>query len=111
MKEHPSYWADHSYAQLKPSSMRSMPRLCFLSITKRRSSHSRTVSSQPPHSPQKPYEQAQQLAEPKKKKNNRRRRKSELSQIPEDTVQLINLVNTKYDHLLAPPYIVKREDP
>jgi len=25
-------------------------------------------------------------------------------------VQPINSVNTEYDHLLAPPYIIKRED-
>jgi hypothetical protein len=29
MKEHQLFWDDHSYAQPKPSSMQSMPRLSF----------------------------------------------------------------------------------
>jgi hypothetical protein len=44
MREHQSYWVDHSFVQQKPSSMQSMLRLSFPSKTRKRSFHSRTAS-------------------------------------------------------------------
>jgi hypothetical protein len=44
----------------------------------------------------------------KKKKN--RRRKNKTSQSPEDTVNMINTIQLEYDHLLAPPFLEKKDD-
>jgi hypothetical protein len=46
-----------------------------------------------------------------KKKNNRNRRRNKLIQVPEETIKMINAVNTESDHLLAPPFLVKKDDP
>jgi hypothetical protein len=46
-----------------------------------------------------------------KKKNNRNRRRNKLSQVPEETIKMINAVNAESDHLLAPPFLVKKDDP
>jgi hypothetical protein len=46
-----------------------------------------------------------------KKKNNRNRRRNKLSQVPEETIKLINAVNAESDHLLAPSFLVKKDDP
>jgi hypothetical protein len=46
-----------------------------------------------------------------KKKNNRRRRKNKASQSPEETVNIINTFRSEYDHLLAPPFLAKKDDP
>jgi hypothetical protein len=46
-----------------------------------------------------------------KKKNNRNRRRNKLSQVLEETIKMINAVNAESDHLLAPPFLVKKEDP
>jgi hypothetical protein len=46
-----------------------------------------------------------------KKKNNRNRRRNKLNQVPKETIKMINAVNTESDHLLAPPFLVKKDDP
>jgi hypothetical protein len=46
-----------------------------------------------------------------KKKNNRNRWRNKLSQVLEETIKMINAVNTESDHLLAPPFLVKKDDP
>jgi hypothetical protein len=46
-----------------------------------------------------------------KKRNNRNRRRNKLSQVLEETIKMINVVNAKSDHLLAPPFLVKKDDP
>jgi hypothetical protein len=46
-----------------------------------------------------------------KKNNNRNRRRNKLSQVPEETIKMINAVNTESDYLLAPPFLVKKDDP
>jgi hypothetical protein len=46
-----------------------------------------------------------------KKKNNRRRRKNKASQSSEETVNIINTLRSEYDHLLAPPFLTKKDDP
>jgi hypothetical protein len=44
-----------------------------------------------------------------KKKN--RRRKNKTDQSPEETINIINTILSEYDHLLAPPFLVKKDDP
>jgi hypothetical protein len=44
-----------------------------------------------------------------KKKN--RRRKNKTSQSPKETVNMINTIRSEYDHLLAPPFLAKKDDP
>jgi hypothetical protein len=39
-----------------------------------------------------------------KKKNNRKWRRNKLSQVPEETIKMINAVNAESNHLLAPPF-------
>jgi hypothetical protein len=46
-----------------------------------------------------------------KKKKNRRRRKNKTSQSPEETINIINTIQSEYDHLLAPPFLAKKDDP
>jgi hypothetical protein len=45
----------------------------------------------------------------KKKKN--RRRKNKTSQSPEETINMINIIQLVYDHLLASPFLEKKDDP
>jgi hypothetical protein len=45
----------------------------------------------------------------KKKKN--RRRKNKTSQSPEETINIINTIRSEYDHLFAPPFLTKKDDP
>jgi hypothetical protein len=46
-----------------------------------------------------------------KKKKNRRRRKNKTSHSPEETINIINTIRSEYDHLLAPPFLAKKDDP
>jgi hypothetical protein len=46
-----------------------------------------------------------------KKKNNKNRRKNKFSQVPEETIKMINAINAESDHLLTPPFLVKKDDP
>jgi hypothetical protein len=46
-----------------------------------------------------------------KKKNNRNQRRNKLSQVLEETIKMINAVNAGSDHLVAPPFLVKKDDP
>jgi hypothetical protein len=46
-----------------------------------------------------------------KKKNFRNWRKIKLSKILEETIKMINTIRTEYDHLLTPPFLVKKDDP
>jgi hypothetical protein len=46
-----------------------------------------------------------------KKENFRNGRKTKLNKILEETVKMINTIKTEYDHLLTPPFLVKKDDP
>ena len=46
-----------------------------------------------------------------KKKNNRRRRKNKARQPQEESVNMINTLRSEYDHLLASPFLAKKDDP
>ena len=45
-----------------------------------------------------------------KKKNNRRRRKNKVRQPQEESVNMINTLRSEYDHLLASPFLDKKDD-
>jgi hypothetical protein len=45
------------------------------------------------------------------KKKNRRRKKNKASQSPEETINITNTIQSEYDHLLAPPFLAKKDDP
>ena len=46
-----------------------------------------------------------------KKKNNRRRRKNKVRQPQEESVNMINTLRSEYNHLLASPFLTKKDDP
>ena len=45
-----------------------------------------------------------------KKKNNRRRRKNKVRQPQEESVNMINTLRLEYNHLLASPFLAKKDD-
>ena len=45
-----------------------------------------------------------------KKKNNRRRRKNKARQPQEESVNMINTLRSEHDHLLASPFLAKKDD-
>ena len=44
------------------------------------------------------------------KKKNNQRRKNKTSQPHEQTVNMINTLQSEYDHLLASPFLAKKDD-
>jgi hypothetical protein len=46
-----------------------------------------------------------------KKKKNRRRRQNKVRQPPDESFNMINTLRSEYDHLLASPYLTKKDDP
>jgi hypothetical protein len=62
-----------------------------------------------PTHPQKAY--MPEEPEVTKKKNNQRRRKNKARQSPEETVNMTNMIRSEFDHLLAPPFLAKKDDP
>jgi hypothetical protein len=63
-----------------------------------------------PTQPQAPYKQEESVLT-KKKKNNRNWTKNKASHAQEETVMMINTIRSEYDHLLTPPFLVKKDDP
>jgi hypothetical protein len=53
----------------------------------------------------------EETTEVTEKKKNRRRRKNKASQSLEETVNIINTIQSEYDYLLAPPFLAKTDDP
>ena len=45
-----------------------------------------------------------------KKKNNKRRRKNKTRQSQEESIHMINTLRSEYDHLLASPFLAKKDD-
>ena len=64
---------------------------------------------QSPGHPQTPY--LPEEATVTKKKDNRRRRKNKASQSQEESDNMINTLRLEYDHLLASPFLAKKDDP
>jgi hypothetical protein len=60
--------------------------------------------------PQKAFMPEKPAALVPKKKNFRNWRKTKLSKILEETVKMINTIRIEYDHLLTPPFLVKKDD-
>jgi hypothetical protein len=107
MRGHPSFWADHSGAPRRPSSTRT-PLFCFtIKDKKEKFSFKDRILYSPAH-PQKAY-LPEEIIEVTKKKN-RRRRKNKISQSPKEIVNIINTIRSEYDHLLAPPFLEKKDD-
>jgi hypothetical protein len=46
-----------------------------------------------------------------KKRNNRRKRKNKAKQPQEESVNMINTLRSEYNHLLASPFLAKKDDP
>ena len=63
---------------------------------------------QSPSHPQKAYLPEETTVT--KKKNNQRRRKNKTSQPQEEMVNMINTLQSEYDHLLASPFLAKKDD-
>jgi hypothetical protein len=63
-----------------------------------------------PAQPQAPYKWEESVLT-KKKKKNRNWRKNKASHAQEETVKMINTIRSEYDHLLTPPFLVKKDDP
>jgi hypothetical protein len=61
--------------------------------------------------PQMPYLPEEPTTPAPMKKNNRNRRRNKLSQVPKETIKMINAVNAESDHLLSLPFLVKKDDP
>ena len=64
---------------------------------------------QSPRHPRTPYLPKETTVT--KKKNNRRRRKNKAKQSPKESVNMINTLRSEYNHLLASPFLVKKDDP
>ena len=64
---------------------------------------------QSPGHPQTPYLPKETTVT--KKKNNRRKRKNKARQPQEESVNIINRLRSEYDHLLASPFLAKKNDP
>jgi hypothetical protein len=64
-----------------------------------------------PAHPQMSYLPEEPTTPAPKKMNNRNQRRNKLSRVPEETIKIINAVNAESDHLLAPPFLVKKDDP
>jgi hypothetical protein len=64
---------------------------------------------QSPAHPQKAYLPKETTAT--KKKKNWRRRKNKTSKSLEETVNIINTLRSEYNHLLASPFLAKKNDP
>jgi hypothetical protein len=62
-----------------------------------------------PAHPQKAY--MPEEPEVTKKKKNQRRRKNKARQSPEETINMTNMTRSEFDHLLAPPFLAKKDDP
>jgi hypothetical protein len=83
-------------------------KIYFTIKDKKKFSFKNCILQSPAH-PQKEY-----LAEETtvtKKKNNQRRRKNKANQSQEDTLNMINTLRSEYDHLLAPPFLAKKDNP
>ena len=83
-------------------------KICFtIKDRKKKFSFKNHILQSPKH-PQRPY--LPEVTTVTKKKNNRRRRKNKARQPLEETVNMINTLRSEYDHLLASPFLAKKDD-
>ena len=83
-------------------------KICFTIKDKKKFSFKNRVLQSPRH-PQTSYQPED--ATVTKKKNHRRRRKNKVRQPQEESVNMINTLRSEYDHLLASPFLAKKDDP
>ena len=112
MRRHPSFWADHSCAQQKPSSMRSTPRLSSVKDKKERFAFKNRIIKAPA-APKQFHQQGEKEQQPmlKKKNNRNNRRWRRTKHALAETTQLITALNIENDHMLPKPFPIKRGDP
>jgi hypothetical protein len=84
-------------------------KICFtIKDKKEKFSFKNCILPSPSH-PQKAYLPEEMTTT--KKKNNRRMRKNKVRQSPKESVNMINTIRLEYDHLLASPFLAKKDDP
>jgi hypothetical protein len=64
-----------------------------------------------PAQPHAPYKRDEPMTIKKKKKNPRSWRKNKASQEQEETVKMVDTIQSEYESLLAPPFLAKKDDP
>jgi hypothetical protein len=64
-----------------------------------------------PARPHAPYKRDESVTIKEKKKNPRSWRKNKASQVQEETVKMINIIQSEYKDLLTPPFLAKKDDP
>jgi hypothetical protein len=85
-------------------------KICFtIKDKKEKFSFKDRILYSPAH-PQKAYLPEETITVTKKKKNIRRR-KEKTSQSPKETIKIFNTIRSEYDHLLAPSFLAKKDDP
>ena len=84
-------------------------KICFtIKDKKEKFSFKNRIHHSPSH-PQKAYLPEETTVS--KKRNNWRRRKNKARQSQEESAKMINTLWSEYDHLLASPFLTKKEDP
>ena len=84
-------------------------KICFTIKDKKEKFSFKNHILQSPRHPHTPYLPKETTVT--KKKNNRTRRKNKARQPQEESVNMINTLRSEYDHLLASPYLTKKDDP
>ena len=84
-------------------------KICFMIKDRKEKFSFKNHILQSPGHPQTPYLPKEMIVS--KKKNNQRRRKNKVRQPQEESVNMINTLRSEYDHLLASPYLAKKDDP
>jgi ABC-type oligopeptide transport system ATPase subunit len=84
-------------------------KICFTIKDKKEKFTLKNCILQSPRHPQTSYLPKETIVT--KKKNNKRRRKNKARQPQEELVNMINTLRSEYDHLLASPFLTKKEDP
>jgi hypothetical protein len=83
-------------------------KICFTIKDKKEKFSFKNCILQSPGHPQTPYLPEETTVS--KKKKNRRRRKDKVNQSREESVNMINTIRSEYNHLLASPYLTKKDD-
>ena len=83
-------------------------KICFIIKDRKEKFSFKNHILQSPRHPQTSYQPEETTVT--KKKNNRRR-KNKARQPQEELVNMINTLRSEYDHLLASPFLAKKDDP
>jgi hypothetical protein len=104
----PSSWADLSWALQKAIIYADIAKIYFTIKDKKEKFSFKNCILQSPRYPQKVYPPEETTVT--KKKNNWRR-KNKTSQPHEEIVNMINTLRSEYNHLIASPFLAKKDDP